>query len=273
MRYSNRLSLSALASPLMLLAISHWALADDSGWLASHHLSAFGDIYAEGINLNTDQTQAFDGYVRYGVRSEDYRWEYYAIGRGAGDTRTQSDGELGQIYNDNDFFAGGGVDYLGLLPGLRLSLQVGDSFNLNSKLARTAYAGFDFRVGTTTYHEIALPLRNLVEEIYSDAFYFRRYRDAIATLQARTAWTPLKTTLGPLDLGFGPVLTAAGSGDTELLDFNDFAEIRLGARASVHGPISLSLEPQYVAGMRWERPTAVPNYHDVRVLLTAYYSF
>ena len=120
------------------------SLNDNSSWVR------LNDIYFESIRLSNIDTVAGYVQVRSGLSSALRQVEAYAVVRSSMDTRTLWGSSSG-VYNDNFFFGGGGVDYLGLLPGLRLTAQVGASLDLSDKIHQ---GGFDYRVGTQSYHEI-----------------------------------------------------------------------------------------------------------------------
>ena len=247
-------------------------------FIKDHNLNVFSDLYAAAVRLDRIHSTASYGSVRYGLRSENYKWEMYGTVRGAGDTRTGTDTDgLGQIYNDNFLFTGLGVDYIhGDFPfsgsgSLRLSAQVGESFDLKDHINR---GGFDYRVGFMTYNEVPFQKIRVVEEIYSDALYFQRYKNFIATIQARTMWNILDEKINEnYQLKLGPLVTLSTGIDTKELDYNRYTEFILGGRLSLKGPISVSIEPQHVEGTRYDRPTHLPYYHDFRVLMTFYCSF
>lgn len=230
----------------------------------------FSEFYGESVYLDRIATNVFYGQLRGGMRSRDYHWEYYTTLRGAGDTRTG--GTPFEIYNDNYLFAGGGVDYYGLLPGVRMISQVGYSWDLQKQIQKK---GFDMRLGGAGYWEIPFWSTPLLEEIYTSALYVHRYRYSIGTLQLRTVYRFLNRQLGSskFRLEAGPMLTLVGNTDTFGYDYNRYMEARIGPRLNLRGPVAISMQPYYAWGSRWERPTNLPTYHDLRMLITVYYVF
>jgi hypothetical protein len=232
-------------------------LVEPSTW------ARLNDIYFENIRLSRADT--FVGYIqlRSGVRSITSQVESYAVVRAAMDTRTML-GTLADVYSDNFFFAGAGLDYLGFFPGIRLTAQIGASMDLSSKIHQ---GGFDYRFGSQSYHEIPWN-EGLKSEIYSEALYLRRYSNFLAALQFRTFYSVARWKVGGQSADLGPLVTLVGSLDSGGLDYNRFAELRLGARLTLQGPLTLALSPYYVFGGRWARPTDLANYRDFRVLLS-----
>jgi hypothetical protein len=223
------------------------------------------DIYFENIRLSNANT--FVGYtqLRSGVTSSSSQIESYAVLRAAADSRTLLGGAEESVYNDNFLFAGAGLDYLGFLPGVRLTLQLGASFDLSSKIHQ---GGLDYRLGSQSYHEIHWSEGGLRSEIYSEALYLRRYSNFLSAVQLRTFYSLGRLKVGGGHLNFGPLVNLVASLDSQGLDYNRFAEVRLGARLTLEGPFSIALSPYYVSGGRWARPTNLANYGDFRVLLS-----
>ncbi|MEO5970822.1 MAG: hypothetical protein ABIQ95_12920 [Bdellovibrionia bacterium] len=221
------------------------------------------DIYFENIRLSKADT--FVGYtqIRSGMSSLTNHIESYAVIRAAMDTRTLL-GTMADVYNDNFLFVGAGFDYLGFLPGVRLTAQAGASMDLSSKIHQ---GGLDYRFGSQSYHEIRWN-EGLKSEIYSEALYFRRYSNFLTALQFRTIYSLAHWKFGAHSMDLGPLATLVGSLDSEGLDYNRFAEVRLGARLTLQGPFTFALSPYYVIGGRWARPTDLANYADFRVLLS-----
>jgi len=230
------------------------------------------DIYSEGAYFNRIDSTAGLLVTRFGAAWNRVHLETYGTIRIGADARTLLDTTNG-VFNDNFLFVGVGVDAVSLLPGLRLTAQVGHSYDLTSKIDR---AGFDYRTGAQTYHEILWPVPNLFSEIYSEFFYIRRYRDAYGALQLRTghnSW--VKETAKGHRIELAPLVNGIFAIDTRALDYNRFVEVGFGPRLTYRWPgtMSLSLRPFYVLGARWERPTTLPTYDDFRVLLTAFIAF
>jgi len=235
---------------------------------AQSQWAGLNELYFENSRLSRVDT--FVGYsqLRAGGVWTPGLLEMYAVARLGADSRTNLDSSS-NVYNDNFVFAGIGVDYLGLLPGVRLTLQMGGSFDLSEKIHR---GGFDYRIGTQSYHEIAWNSGTLTSEVYSEALYFERYRNLLGSVQFRTIYHPFQWKLGKYSLDLGPLISWVGSLDSEGLDYNRFMELRVGPRLTLRGPITLALSPHYVWGGRWARPTDLMNYQDFRVLLTGFIS-
>ena len=174
-----------------------------------------------------------------------------------------------QIYNDNYLFLGAGFDYTGFIEGVRLSLQLGNSFDLNEKIH---LRGFDTRVGFMTYHEQMWGLERFWNEIYSEAFYVRRYRNGLFNLQLRSVYVPLqlKQDHGRVFEG-GPYLNGSFSFDTAAYDYNRFIEAQYGVRIRYRAPFATALHVLGVIGKRTEVNANPRNYQDFRLLLTGSY--
>ena len=132
-----------ILTAVILASLSAWA--GESPARSSYQF--FSDLYLEGLTLSHFGT--LDDYfqVRVGARTLDYQWEFYGVVRGASDTRTLQDPH--DVFFDNYVFMGLGADWV-ITPGIRLTSQLGYSFDLDSKIHRK---GLDYRVGTLTYHE------------------------------------------------------------------------------------------------------------------------
>lgn len=224
----------------------------------------FADHYSEHTALARAQTFASYTQLRGGLRvGSDL--EVYAAGRFGADSRTIF--EQGRsIYNDNYVFLGGGVDYLGLLPGVRLVAQVGASIDLSSKIHA---GGLDGRVGVVTYHEVRNEaLSPFYSEIYTEALYIHRYRNVLASGQFRVIYSGihLLDALGPR-FKLDPMLNLVTSMDSGGMDFNRFFEARMGVRLSYRGPVDLILIPYYSLGTRFQGPANTLGYQDFRALL------
>ncbi len=234
----------------------------------SAHAEILSSIYFEGSYLNTAATFASLVVPKAGWVDHGLGLEVYATARTGMDSRTfieRSDA----IYNDNYLFLAGGVDYTKLIPGVRLSLQVGQSFDLNPKIH---LGGFDIRSGFMTYHEIEWVPLFFRNEIYSEGFYVRRYKNVIADLHLRSFLTAWKSE-GDRYHGFevGPYLNLLGSYDTADYDYNRFLEAQYGARIQYHSPVTLGFHVLGVLGHRSEGD--IRNYSDFRLLLTTYWEY
>ncbi len=236
---------------------------------ASPPWKLFGATYAEAVHLNRSDTFAGLLVERVGLQNEKAGLETYAVVRIGADSRTYLE-RSDAVYNDNYLFTGLGVDYTQLLPGLRLSLQGGYSFDLTDKIKR---AGIDYRAGFMTYHEIRWTSR-FRNEIYSEGFYIRRYRDFFAALQLRSFFAAWQNDADPYK-GFeaGPYLNFTGSHDSADFDYNRFVEAHYGARIRYQGPLTLALQAFGVSGHHTDGNSSLPAYTDFRVLLTGYFEF
>ena len=224
--------------------------------ISDKHLTwaRLNDIYFENIRLSNADTFVAYTQLRSGVSSISNQIETYAVLRAAMDTRTMGS-SLADVYNDNFFFAGAGVDYLGFLPGVRLTAQAGASVDLSSKIHQ---GGLDYRFGSQSYHEIRWNEGGLKSEIYSEALYFRRYSNFLAALQFRTIYTVAHWKVEGSQMSFGPLVSLVGTLDSQGLDYNRFAEVRLGARLTLEGPFTLALNPYYVFGGRLDINNQAP---------------
>lgn len=228
----------------------------------------FYSVYYESAYLDRAGTGAGLFVPRFGIADRDRGYEVYLTTRVGVDSRTfleQSD----QIYNDNFLFLGMGVDQVGWIKGVRFSLQTGSSIDLNPKIN---LGGFDLRAGFMTWHELEWIPGSLRTEVYSEVFYVRRYRNALASLQLRNFWpvvTRGKSRYEGVELG--PELEAVVSGDTAGYDYNRFIEGIAGARLQIHTPLSITLHVHGVRGQRLDPGGPVGAYQDFRVLLTGYF--
>lgn len=228
-------------------------------------LKSFGDLYGESIYLNRFNTTAAFTQLRYGLTDPKKKLELYGTLRVGGDTRTQLDPNAG-IYNDNFLFVGAGVDYVGLVRGVRLRAQVGHSTDLNSKINR---GGFDALAGVITYHEIPLPEMRIVNEIYSEALYIHRYGNFLANLQTRTLYNAFQSSKNGWTFKIEPMISTSTVFDSQGLDYNRFVEGKAGVRATLRSrKISMAITPHYVVGTRMSGPN--PSFRDFRVLATLY---
>lgn len=249
---------------LFIFKSSFYCFASD----AKENFPLFGEVYFESTRLTEAKTFAGFTQVRTGRAWESGQLETYITARMGADSRTNSENSL-SVYNDNFVFTGVGVDYLGILPGFRATSQVGASFDLSSKIHS---GGFDFRIGSQSYHEINWIGRKLVSEVYSELLYFRRYLNLLGNIQFRTVYNLVTASIGNTRLEFAPLVNIVGAVDSQGLDYNRFGELRMGARITFRGPITVALSPYYVLGARWARPTNTPQYEDFRILLTGFIS-
>jgi hypothetical protein len=224
----------------------------------------FYDAYFEGTRMNESKT--FTGLLepRFGVRFDTTPLEVYAVVRSGGDSRTflERDG----IYNDNYTFTGVGVDLPIVTKGFRLSARAGRSFDLSQKIH---LAGFDARLGAQTFHEFSMPLKHLSSEIYTEAFYVKRYDNILALAQLRLFHRTFSKQLDAGRIELGPLFTAAGGADTSAIEYNRFFEAQAGMRLRFNGPVSVGLSPYVARGWRWQTGTITPAYQDFRILLFA----
>ncbi len=225
----------------------------------------FGDLYAEGVYLGAAKTTAGLMNLRAGdVPLEGL--EVYGVSRLGGDTRTYLE-TSDSVYNDNFMFLGAGVDYLGLLPGVRMSFQIGGSFDLNSKINRE---GFDLRTGVFTYHETPGPTEEWLQEIYSESLYVRRYRNFLASLQWRLVYNGWSAG----DWELSPLGSMVMSVDSQGFDYNRFVELRGGFRFRNREWANLAFQPMYVAGARWNADDVTrASYQEFRFLVTMFTAF
>ncbi len=234
-------------------------------------LRKFTDVYTENSGLLKADTVATYLQLRTGA-TQTAKWESYGVLRFGADTRTVL-GSNDQVYNDNYLFMGVGFDYLGLFPGVRLVGQIGASEDITKKIN---LGGFDGRAGFMSYHEINKGITPIYGEFYSEGIYVHRYRNFLTSIQMRILYD-LKTWRlsegGAKNLVISPMANLVLSGDSSGQDYNRFAEARLGARIALRAPITFILNPYYVVGSRWERPTDFPNYQDFRILLVAAANF
>ena len=228
----------------------------------------FSDLYSEQQGLGQAQTLTTFTQLRAGIRNSS-QFEFYAAARFGADSRTLFEKGT-SVYNDNYLFMGVGVDYPGLLPGVRAILQLGGSKDLSNKLDS---GGLDGRAGVVTYHEFR-PRNTLgfFSEVYSEALYVHRYKNLMMSGQLRLFYGGLSTSklFGESfaqKFKIEPMLYGVVSFDSAGLDFNRFVEARMGVRVRYHGPIEVQLLPHYVVGGRYQQPTQYPAYQDLRLLL------
>lgn len=257
-----KLALSSII--LVLFLYSPNSMSADSSSDSKSDWALMNNIYFENIRLSAADTVAGYAQLKAGGVTAAAKTEIYAVVRMGMDSRTNLESS-NNIYNDNYLFAGAGADYLGLGNGIRLTFQVGGSVDLNNKIHQ---GGFDYRLGTQTFHEIAWNSDSLTTEVYSEALYFRRYRNFLGSIQLRNIYHPFHWNLGGSRMDLGPVMNLVSSVDALGLEFNNFVEVRIGPRLTFQGPLTWTLTPYYAWGARWLRPTSLPDYQDFRVLLT-----
>ncbi|NDG85080.1 MAG: hypothetical protein EBX52_08595 [Proteobacteria bacterium] len=228
----------------------------------------FYSLYYESAYLDRAGTGAGLFVPRFGITDPSRGLEVYVTSRVGVDSRTfleQSD----QIYNDNFLFIGMGVDQVTWIKGVRFSLQTGSSIDLNPKIN---LGGFDVRAGFMSWHELEWIPRSLRTEIYSEAFYVRRYRNTLGSLQLRNFWPVLTRGSSRYEgLELGPELEGVISGDTVGYDYNRFVEGIAGVRLQIHTPLSIALHVLGVRGQRLESGSPIGAYTDFRLLLTGYF--
>jgi hypothetical protein len=224
----------------------------------------FSDLYSEQIGMSRVETFATYSQLRYGWR-HDRSWETYATLRFGADTRTILD-TSNSIYNDNYLFFGVGVDYLGLIPGVRAVTQIGASTDVSSKIQ---LGGLDTRLGIVTFHELRPGVVPVYFQIYSESLYIRRYSNILSNIQFRSFYDVLKSNHFEL----APTVALVGAIDSQALEYNRFVEARAGFGLKWSGDFTVSLTPYYVLGTRWDRPTSLPRYQDFRALVTLSLNF
>ena len=227
-------------------------------------------VYFEGLYLNSAKT--FTGLLspKFGYCNAETGFETYITPRLGADSRTFIDSS-DTIYEDNFLFLGAGVDYTKLLPGVRLTAQVGRSFDLNSKIK---LGGFDFRTGWMTYHEKEWIPVKLRSEFYTEGFYIYRYRNFITNGQARMVYVIWKSSLERYKgLELAPYLNLVGNIDGSGYDYNRFAEAQYGLRLRHEPPVNVGLSLYGVRGHRFGTGSMSPNYNDFRVLVNGYFEF
>ena len=238
-----------------------WASPLTPGW------DTFFSAYYESAYLNRAQTGAGLFVPKWGATNSRLGFEAYVTARMGVDSRTfleQSD----QIYNDNFLFLGAGVDQVTWLKGVRFSVQVGNSIDLNPKIH---LGGFDLRTGWMSYHEMEWIPQSFRSEFYTEGFYVRRYRNALGSVHIRNFWPIVSTAHSEYQgVEVGPVLQGVLSGDTEGYDYNRFVEAQAGVRVQVHTPLSIALHLLAVEGRRLDPESPIGKYHDFRALITGY---
>ncbi len=228
----------------------------------------FLSVYYESAYLDRARTGAGLLVPKFGVSDPKSGLQIYFTSRVGVDSRTfleQSD----QIYNDNFLFLGAGIDQVSWIPGVRFSLQAGNSIDLNPKIN---LGGFDVRTGWMSYHEKEWISQGLRTEIYSEALYIRRYRNILGSLHARNFWPILPAGRSRYEgFEFGPSLQFVVSGDSAGFDYNRLFEAQAGVRAQFHTPLAIALHLLGVRGARLDPESPIGRYADFRILITGYY--
>lgn len=233
--------------------------------------SPCAEAYFEGVHLDRVETQPGLVYGKVGYCVS--RFQLGLVARVGGDSRTATESSSA-VYNDNYGFVGAGVALPDALPGVRLLVEGGYSFDLSPKIHRR---GPDFRGGWMSYHETFLPLHALTGELYSEGLYVHRYRNFISSLQPRLFWGLLKPAE---EFVVGPVAGLNLSYDTAVYNYNRFLEINYGLKGKwlphfidPASGFSFGAQVYGVRGFRTERNTELPAYSDFRVLFFGYFSF
>jgi hypothetical protein len=263
-RLSMKLTKKSLFLAYFFISFSSIAETTAPGW------DRFFSAYYESAYLNRAGTGAGLFVPRMGFSNPGSGWEVYLVARTGIDSRTfleQSD----QIYNDNFLFLGAGVDQVAWVKGVRFSLQAGYSMDLNPKIK---LGGADLRAGMLSYHELEWFPNSLRTEIYTEAFYVRRYRNILGSVHVRNFWPLLRTGEDRYQgVELGPVIQGVASGDTAGFDYNRFFEGQFGARLLFHKPIALGVHALAVRGYRFEGSSPIGAYQDARVVITGMLSW
>lgn len=248
-------------------------------------VESFSDLYTENSYFASLGSLYSATQMRFGVPSSAFqffgmgRFEVYANLRLYGDSKTVL--EAGpRIFNDSYLFAGLGVDYLFQERGLRLISQWGFSQDLREKILLT---GLDYRVGWASFHDLH-PFSNAFHtEIYSEGFYFQRYRNFISSLQVRLLYDVLDMRLAdglggkhPARFQVSPFLTPVATVDSEGLDYNRTGELRVGARFQIGSNFQLGFSPYYSLLKSWSPAQAGATRFgrdEFRVLLNGAFQF
>jgi hypothetical protein len=263
-RLSMKLTKKTLFLALIFTFSKTFAETNAPGW------DHFFNVYYESAYLNRAGTGAGLFVPRIGFSNPETGWEVYLVARTGIDSRTfleQSD----QIYNDNFLFMGAGIDQTKWIKGVRFSLQTGYSMDLNPKIK---LGGADLRAGMLSYHEVEWIMNSLRSEVYSEAFYVRRYRNVLGSLHVRNFWPLIQTGSDRYQgIELGPVLQGVVSGDTAGFDYNRFLEGQLGVRLMFHTPIALSIHALAIRGTRFEKGSPIGAYQDARAVITGMISW
>lgn len=226
---------------------------------------AFLDWYNENLWLDDQNSGTSFIQVKAGRKLEQSLG--YLTVRTAGDTKTQSE-KSNLIVNDNYLFLGAGFDYLNLVKGVRLTAQIGSSFDLSSKINRS---GFDFRLGEQSYHEYNIN-EDLLLEFYTEGLYTHRYKNFIAYAKSTIVYQATQSKILNGTLKTGPILRVAGSFDSEGLHYNRFTESQAGYRIKfLKNNLSLTLEPYYSLGKEFGDKGR--SYNRLRIILISGLNF
>ncbi len=224
----------------------------------------FVNFYGESSYLSEISTISSLGQLKAGYKCEANQLESALIVRVGADTRTFRDVSPA-IYSDNYVFSGLGLDYLGLFSGVRATLQVGHSWDLSKKIHRE---GFDWRTGFTTWHEFGK--EKFLHEVYSEALYIHRYRDAFFNAHWYLYVPLFEKEKGKTTFDLGPIAGPHVSLDSEGLSDYRYAEFRAGFRLRAKNFLSFALQPYFVTGNQWERGK---SYSEFRLLAWLYTEF
>jgi hypothetical protein len=252
---------------LRIFTIFYFILFQFQVQAARSDWKTFYDLYGESMYLDSAKTWAQSLKGRWGYRNEHpLPTELYLTSRLGADSRTLLESGS-SVYNDNYFFLGPGVDLLSLLPGLRITLSTGYSWDLTDKIDRS---GFDFQTGTLTYHEIPLAHR-LVDEIYSELLYVHRYENLFFNIQNRLRYLLFEK--GQFRIYPLVNVNLSLSYDAQKLPGARYADIRPGARIQVpiSSKVGINIEPQYVYRFPLQAPRK--RIDQFRILLWLYVGF
>jgi hypothetical protein len=214
----------------------------------------FAELYSEA----SDSPGAGSVYAQYrlGFGQAEHGFETY------GALRTS-------VGSDNYLFAGPAVDYVGLLPGLRLRVQAGARLDP----VNPGPASAEVLAGPSYYGEF--PVAGLFNEVYSEAYWSRVEANIVPLALWRTGVT---LTEGKVARGLAgkiqPIVVSKVSGDTAGLDANRYAEAHAGVRFSLIGGdhLSASLIPGYALGT-YLRGGPDAAYGQLRAFGSLYLSF
>lgn len=215
------------------------------------------DIYAQGLYLSHTDTVSGYGFMREGKSVGD--WELYTVSRIGSDAKSiLSRGDA--IHDDNYFFLGLGADLLHTLPGLRITLQGGFSWDMVERLHRQDWG---YRAGFTHYWD--WPLGPLVLSDYAELFYVHRYRNLRAALEGRLFFLLMR--YAEWELGPSGALTV--STDSEHLNYNRFVEARGAVSLRYRlGQLYWAIEPQWARVYRSDG-----DYTEGRLQVSGYWRY
>jgi hypothetical protein len=225
--------------------------------------SPCSSLYFESAYLQKPDTLAGLLVPKLGICNARSSVSLYLMPRLGMDSRTFID-RSDAIYNDNYLFLAAGSDYTGLMPGLRLSLQVGRSFDLTDKIK---LGDFDVRAGWMSWHEVEWVSKRLWNEFYSEGFYIRRYRNFAFNAQVRTFYDLLMLVRQDT-LQFGPILNGSFAWDTHGYDYNRYAEAHYGLRMRYPSGFPLMLQVYGVEGRRLDGTRGERTYEDFRLVFS-----